>query len=206
MAHDPLAWRAYPQGTESIMKTYAVTLFTLALALSSTALLAEPMPQEVKEADLEVPLESWVKRITVDSSRMTVDNCTHIERGTKVNLVNDLHWMPKLSGYPGILVIHPFSPKRPALIEMTITAADAGKYLKIAARGSDHEPGGKLHFQSNGKDLGVVEINSEWVETGVRIPAGITMMTLAWHPVSWYNEMLWVDSVEVVNSLPRATE
>lgn len=179
-----------------------IPLLSAVLALSAAYLVAAEPATESQP--LEVPLEAWVQRVTIDSARVTEDNCVHIERGAKMNFVGDLAWMPKLNGYTGILVVHPFSPKRPALIEMPVTAADAGKFVKIAARGSDNEPGGVLHFMNGEVDLGQVEINSEWVETAIRIPAGATMITLAWHAAGWYNEQIWVDSVSIVPSLPKA--
>jgi hypothetical protein len=180
----------------------------LLLALTSVSpVFGNPYPAPAQESELPVALEPWVKSVTVDSSRVTEDNCTHIERGAIVNLVNDkLAWMPKLNGYRGILVIHPFSPKRPALIEFPVTPADAGKFIKVAARGSDHEPGGTLRFLDGETPLGELDIDSEWVESGVKIPPGAKVITLAWYPKQWFNEQLWVDSVSVVASLPKASE
>jgi|GEM_PF-6111653 len=184
------------------MKTH--THIAIAFLALAAPLWADPWPKAAKENELAVPLESWVKKSTFDSAKLTEDNCIHIERNASVNLVNGLNWMPGLNGLLGVLVIHPFSPKRPALIEYPVTPADTGKFIKIVARGSDNEPGGKLVFSSADKILGETDINSEWIETGVQIPAGCTKLTLAWHAKDWYNEMLWIDTVEVVPFLAQS--
>ena len=175
----------------------------LAIASLQGISMANPKPTIKHEVELKVPLEEWVKRSVVDSAKMIEENCIHIERDSEVNLVNGLHWMPKLQGFNGILVIHPFSPKRPALVEYPISAGEVGKYIKIIARGSDHEPGGKLILRADEKILGEFDINSEWEEVVVQIPKNISKISISWNAKGWFNEMLWIDSVEVVSSMPQ---
>ena len=158
---------------------------------------ADGYPKVATESELTVPLEPWAKKITVDSPKLPEGHCTQLEWGTSVNSVNGLNWMPALNGRSGILVVHPYTPKRPAMIEYPVAAADAGKHIKIVARGSDNEPGGKLILFADDKVLAEKSVNSEWVEVGGQIPAGCSKVTVAWLAVGWFFEMLWIDSIEV---------
>jgi hypothetical protein len=158
---------------------------------------ADDYPKLAEERELAVPLEPWAKKITVDSPQIPAGQCTQLEWGTSVNLVKGLNWMPSLNERSGVLVIHPFTPKRPAVIEYPVTAVDVGKSFKIVVRGSDNEPGGKLILFADDKVLAEKSVNSEWVEVSGQIPAGCSKVTVAWLAVGWFFEMLWIDSIEV---------
>jgi hypothetical protein len=191
-----------PMAVSFVRKSVACILAAFVFVFVVSQLKAEgPPPTPIEESKLEVPLEPWVKKVTVSSGYLTEDNCIHLEPGGKVNLVGKLCWMPKLNGATGILVIHPFTEKNPGYIEYPVTAADAGKYLRIIARGSDYKPGGLMKFKAKDQYLGSIQIDSEWVETGIQIPAGAKSILIEWHAIRWAWEMLWIDSIDIVPSL-----
>ncbi len=147
-------------------------------------------------------LEPWAQQCTIkqDEGRYFIEaDARALAGGIKLLRIKKLPWSPLVDGAPGVLVLHPVSPEKPARITYRFSALEArGKGFFFKARGSNIEPGVSVKFYQNNKLLAEERFDRKW-ET-FRIPAtdlalGSQEIEMEIHPVEWNGEYVYIDDM-----------
>ena len=132
-------------------------------------------------------------------------DAANVAGGIKIErLDKKLPWVKSMEDHTGVVILHPLSQQKPALVTYTPKwLFNKGDILRIVCRGSDTQPGVRVVVKFQEKTIADEVVNSKWRELAIPFSTyggQRTQVTIEVWPIGWANEYLYLDSVEIQKS------
>jgi hypothetical protein len=147
-------------------------------------------------------LESWATQSVIVSRDILDQDARAVAGGISLKKHKKWGWSPKVESAEGVLIVHPVSEERPAVIKYKISPLqDKSKKLVISARGSDVEPGVILKIAAKDKILKEVVLGRKWQVIDIplsEVPFNTNEVSIEIFAILYYFEYCYIDYIKII--------
>ena len=150
-----------------------------------------------------VQMEGWVKSCSIKSGGINFSHAADVAGGIVVDPVKKYGWARKMGDATGVLVVHPISKKKPAVIKFTPDfPARPSQKVKIVIRASDRKLGVSLRVIGNKKIVQERTVNDKWLTIEIpfdTMPPFTRQMIFEISAIGWMYEYTYIDLIEIID-------